>query len=214
VSGRRPSSHRWLAERERDPFVRQAREGGYRSRARFKLEAIDQRDRLLRPGMRVVDLGAAPGGWSQYAAERVEPGGQVIALDQLAMPALPGVEFLLGDFTEVEVFEQLMLALNGRPVDLVISDMAPNITGVKAVDQPAAVFLCELAADFAGRVLRPGGSLLMKVFEGQGVAELRRGLQGSYGRLVVRKPAASRSRSKEYYLLAHELKAEKSAFSS
>ncbi|MCG2634116.1 MAG: 23S rRNA methyltransferase, partial [Gammaproteobacteria bacterium] len=195
-------------------FVQEAKGSGYRSRARFKLEAIDRQDRLLRPGARVVDLGAAPGGWSEYVAERVLPGGQVVALDRLEMPAIAGVEFLLGDFTERPTLEVLLGILQQRPVDLVISDMAPNISGVRSVDQPAAIYLCELAADLAARVLLPGGSLLMKVFEGEGVSELRRTLQLQYQRLAVRKPAASRARSREYYLLAQGLKAEYSVFAA
>lgn len=199
---RSKSSHRWLQEHERDQFVQRSRAEGYRSRACYKLLELDGKDRLFRPGMTVVDLGAAPGGWSQVAAEKVGDGGRVIASDILPMDALAGVEFIQGDFTEESVFEQLLAVLGQDPVDLVISDMAPNMSGMKAVDQPRAMYLVELAVDMARQVLKPGGTFVAKVFHGEGfdplIAELRR----CYASVTVRKPQASRSRSSEVYVVA------------
>lgn len=199
---RSKSSARWLKEHFNDRYVQQAQKAGYRSRAIYKLTEIDTKDRLLKPGMTVVDLGAAPGGWSQYAASRVGDNGAVIALDKLSMDELPDVTFIQGDFTEDIVLAQLKTVLGGRPLDLVLSDMAPNKSGIKAVDQPRAMHLAELAVDFALQELRPGGDLLIKVFQGQGFESLYKTLQHSFKRVVTRKPQASRSRSSEYYLLA------------
>lgn len=196
------SSSRWLGEHESDHWVKKAREGGWRSRAVFKLEEIDAKDRLIRPGMTVVDLGAAPGGWSQYAARKLDGRGDVIALDILPMDRLPGVDFIQGDFTEDETLSTLLQRLEDRKVDLVISDMAPNISGVKAVDQPAAMYLAELALDLARQVLRPGGDLLVKVFQGEGIDGYRDELKAGFDKLITRKPEASRDRSRELYLLA------------
>ena len=195
-------SRQWLAEHHGDPYVKRAREASYRSRAAYKLLEIDRKDRLLRPGMTVVDLGAAPGGWSQIAALSVGEKGRVIALDMLPMSPLEGVEFIQGDFREQDVLERLLNALGGQAVDLVISDMAPNISGMKAIDQPRSMYLVELAVELAGSVTREGGALLVKVFQGAGFQELMRSLRLKYNKVQVRKPEASRARSRETYLLA------------
>ncbi|HEY5719758.1 MAG TPA: 23S rRNA (uridine(2552)-2'-O)-methyltransferase RlmE [Gammaproteobacteria bacterium] len=199
---RSKSSGRWLREHFGDAFVREAQARGLRSRAAFKLLEIDRRDRLLRPGLTVVDLGAAPGGWSQVAADAVGPHGRVLALDLLALDPLPGVTCLQADFTEDAGLAALLEALGGRQVDLVMSDMAPNISGVKAVDQPRAELLAELALEFARQVLRPGGDLLLKVFQGPGFQPLLAALREAFAKVVVRKPEASRARSAEVYLVA------------
>ncbi len=201
MTKRSKSSGRWIAEHGRDEFVRRAASEGWRSRAVYKLSEIDGRDRLFRAGMVVVDLGAAPGGWSQYAAGKVGPRGRVIAMDTLDMPELEGVNFIQGDFTEDAALSALEVALNGDPVDLVISDMAPNISGVRAVDQPRAMYLSELALDFAKRVLTPGGALLVKVFQGQGSEAFLADLRAHFEETRVRKPKASRPRSREVYIL-------------
>ncbi len=198
---RSKSSSAWLKEHFDDHWVRQAQVAGWRSRAAFKLLEIDDKDRLLKPGSIVVDLGAAPGGWSQVAGKRVGDAGQVVALDMLSMPAIPGVTFLQGDFRETDVLEQLEQALNGQAVDVVLSDMAPNISGMKAVDQPRAMYLAELALDFAVQHLRPGGDWLCKVFQGEGFDNLLQLARGEFSSVVSRKPRASRPRSKEIYLL-------------
>jgi len=199
---RSKTSNAWLAEHFNDEFVKRARKEGYRSRAVYKLQEIDARDRLLKPGMTVVDLGAAPGAWSQYLVERVGRTGRVIALDILPMEDLPGVEVLQGDFTEEATLKALLDALGGRPVDLVISDMSPNISGVDIADKARAMYLSELAVDFAAQVLKPGGAFLMKVFQGSGFSELYKGIQEKFSRVVSRKPKASRARSAEIYVLA------------
>ena len=199
---RTKSSRRWLKEHFDDAYVLRAQREGYRSRAVFKLEELDGKYQFLKPGMTVVDLGAAPGGWSQYARTRVGAKGRVIALDILAMDPIDGVEFLQGDFRDDAVLARLVQSLGGQMADLVMSDLAPNISGMQAVDQPRAMYLVELVADLAGRILRPGGSLLTKVFQGEGFDALVRELRSQYERLVVRKPRASRPRSREVYLLA------------
>jgi 23S rRNA (uridine2552-2'-O)-methyltransferase len=199
---RSKSSHRWLKEHFADEYVKRAQREGYRSRAVFKLEEIQRRDRIFKPGLSLVDLGAAPGGWSQYALGLVGGKGRVVAMDILPMEPLPGVEFLQGDFREENVLEQLLTLLNGREIGLVMSDIAPNISGMDAVDQPKAMYLAELAVDFADRVLSPGGDLLVKVFQGEGFDQLVKGLRGRYDKVVVRKPKASRARSREVYALA------------
>lgn len=201
---RRGNTRRWLQRHVSDPYVRQAQVQGYRSRASFKLLEIDQRDRLLTPGATVVDLGAAPGGWSQVAAERIGPRGRVVAVDLLDMGPLPGVEFIRGDFAEQAVLDA-MLALLPDGADLVMSDMAPNLTGVRDVDQPAALYLVELALDFAARVLNPRGALLVKCFEGAGSQELRALFGRRFGQVLVRKPDASRDRSREHYLIGRAM---------
>jgi 23S rRNA (uridine2552-2'-O)-methyltransferase len=199
---RSKSSRRWLKEHFDDEFVKRAQREGFRSRAVYKLDEIQQRDRLIRPGMTLVDLGAAPGGWSQYALGQIGRKGRIVAMDLLAMDPLPGVEFVQGDFRDEAVLEQLMRLVQGRTIDLVMSDIAPNITGVHAVDQPRAMYLAELAVDFAGEVLRPGGDVLVKLFQGEGFDALLRDLRGRYERVVIRKPKASRPRSREVYALA------------
>ena len=204
---RSKSSGRWLKEHHSDPFVKQARREGYRSRAALKLVALDDRDRLFRPGMTVVDLGAAPGGWSQVAADRVGPAGRVIALDILDMNPVDGVAFIKGDFREDEPLAALEEALAGARADLVLSDMAPNISGQDAVDQPRAMHLAELALDFARSWLNPDGALVVKLFQGEGFDEYLGELRATFRRVVVRKPPASRDRSREMYALASGLKA-------
>jgi 23S rRNA (uridine2552-2'-O)-methyltransferase len=199
---RSKTSNAWLAEHFNDEFVKRARKEGYRSRAVYKLQEIDTRDRLFKPGMTVIDLGAAPGAWSQYVRERVGRTGRVIALDILPMEALPGVEVLQGDFTDEDTLKALLDVLGGQPVDLVISDMSPNISGVESADKARAMYLSELALDFAVQVLKPGGGFLMKVFQGSGFSELYKGIQGQFARVVSRKPKASRARSAEIYVLA------------
>ena len=199
---RSKSSGKWLAEHFTDEYVKRARKEGYRSRAVYKLKEIDERDRLLKPGLVVVDLGAAPGAWSQYAKERVGRNGRVVALDILPMEPLPGVEILQGDITEESTLQALMETVSGQPVDLVISDMAPNTTGIDSADQARAMYLAELAMDFAVRVLKPDGVFLVKVFQGSGFNEFFKALQQRFQRVATRKPKASRSRSAEQYLLA------------
>lgn len=196
------SSGRWLREHHGDTYVLQARAEGYRSRAAYKLREMDDRDRLLKQGSTVVDLGAAPGGWSQLAAERVGKTGAVVALDLLPMEAVTGVRVLQADFSEPSALAAVDAALDGRPVDLVLSDMAPNLSGQSAVDQPRAMHLAELAVEFAAGSLRPGGTLLVKVFQGEGFDALLSELRRTYRSVVVRKPRASRDRSRELYLLA------------
>jgi 23S rRNA (uridine2552-2'-O)-methyltransferase len=199
---RSKSSARWLREHFTDEYVKRAQAEGYRSRAAYKLLEIHEKDHLLRPGQIVVDLGAAPGGWSQLAARFVGGHGVVIALDILPMEPLPGVDFIEGDFREAAVLERLLNALNGRPADLVISDMAPNTSGIKAVDQPRGMYLAELALDFARRCLRPGGDFLTKAFQGEGFDPFLRELRAAFATVAIRKPRASRARSAEQYLLA------------
>lgn len=196
------SSHRWLKEHFSDEYVKRAQRDGYRSRAVYKLDEIQQRDRLIKPGMTVVDLGAAPGGWSQYALPLVGRKGKIMAMDILPMEPLPGVDFLQGDFREDTVLESLMKMLDGREIDLVMSDIAPNISGVEAVDLPRSMYLVELAVDFADQVLKPGGDFLTKVFQGEGFDELVRDLRRRYTKVLIRKPKASRPRSREVYALA------------
>lgn len=199
---RSKSSTRWLKEHFSDPFVKRAQAEGWRSRAVFKLEELIERDRLLKPGMVIVDLGAAPGGWSQVASERLRDKGRVIALDILPMQGIGGVEFILGDFREESVLARLTASLGGTPVDLVLSDLAPNFSGMATVDQPRSMHLVELAQDFAANHLRAGGSFLTKLFQGEGFDEFVRDLRTGYERVSIRKPKASRARSPEVYALA------------
>lgn len=199
---RTKSSARWLQRHFDDVYVRKAQQGGYRARAVFKLLEINERDHILRPGMTVIDLGAAPGGWSQVVVKIVGERGRVIALDILAMDPLPGVLILQGDFREEAVMAGLLNIVGEQRVDLVISDMAPNISGVKSVDQPRVIYLGELALDLARRVLAPGGTLLVKAFQGEGIDEFRRELQRSFQTVITRKPKASRPASREVYMLA------------
>jgi 23S rRNA (uridine2552-2'-O)-methyltransferase len=199
---RSKSSQRWLKEHFSDPFVKRAQAEGWRSRAVFKLEELLQRDQLLKPGMVVVDLGAAPGGWSQMVSERLRDTGRIVAVDILPMQGIGGVEFIEGDFREDTVLKQLEAILNGVPVDLVLSDMAPNISGVEDADQARAMYLAELAQEFASVHLKPGGAFLIKLFQGRGFDEYLKGLRAGYERVSIRKPKASRARSAEVYALA------------
>jgi len=191
-----------LKEHFDDAYVRKSREQGYRSRASFKLLEIQERDHLIKPGMTVIDLGAAPGGWSQVAAQLVGPRGRVIASDILPMDALADVQFIQGDFTENEVVEQLLEAIGSDRADLVLSDMAPNMSGMKEIDQPRVLSLAELALDLARTVLRTDGTLLVKVFQGAGLDAFQKELKTCFRSVKVRKPQASRARSAELYLLA------------
>jgi 23S rRNA (uridine2552-2'-O)-methyltransferase len=204
MARKKSSSKSWLKEHFRDPYVQQAQRDGYRSRACYKLLELQQRDKLIKPGMTVIDLGSAPGGWSQVAGKLVGRKGRVIASDILAMDSLEDVEFIQGDFTEEAVFEQIMAATHNQPVDLVISDMAPNMSGMSAVDQPRSMYLVELALDLARQVLRPGGAFVCKLFQGEGFDELLRDARSSFGKVLTRKPAASRPRSREVYLVARD----------
>ncbi|MCB1758680.1 MAG: 23S rRNA (uridine(2552)-2'-O)-methyltransferase RlmE [Gammaproteobacteria bacterium] len=196
------SSRQWLDRHFKDEYVKLAQQQGLRSRAAFKLLEIQEREQLLKPGYRVVDLGAAPGGWSQVARRIVGESGRVLAVDVLPMEPLPGVEFLQGDFRQQAVLEQLLQQLGDDRVDIVISDMAPNVSGMAAVDQPRAIYLCEIALDLAQRILRPGGGFVVKVFQGEGFDQFHRDLRASFGRVVTRKPKASRAKSREIYLVA------------
>jgi 23S rRNA (uridine2552-2'-O)-methyltransferase len=202
MAKKRSSSKAWLKEHRDDPYVQQAQREGYRSRACYKLLELQKKDRLIRPGMTVLDLGSAPGGWSQVAVEQVGHKGRVIASDILPMDSLAGVEFVLGDFMEEDVFEQILGIIDGVPIDLVISDMAPNMSGVNAVDQPRSIYLVELALDMARRVLAPGGAFVTKAFHGEGFEQLFRDTRESFGNVLTRKPKASRPRSREVYLVA------------
>ena len=196
------SSRKWLDRQHSDPYVKRAQREGYRSRAAYKLLEIQEKDRIFRPGMRVLDLGAAPGSWSQIAARLVGPRGSVVALDLLPMDALAGVVVLQGDFRAPEMLEQLCETLGGEALDLVLSDMAPNITGMTVVDQPRSMYLVELALDLARSRLQPGGSLVVKVFQGTGFDEILTELRRSFSKVVSRKPKSSRSQSRELYLVA------------
>jgi len=199
---RSKSSQAWLKRHVNDPYVHRAQALGYRSRSAFKLLEIDAKDRLFARGQVVVDLGAAPGGWSQVAAEKVGPGGRVIALDVLEMAPLAGVSVIRGDFTIDEALAALDRELAGAAVDLVLSDMAPNLSGIAATDQARSLALCELAVEFARGHLRPGGSLLMKVFQGAGFTQLLARVRSEFAEVASRKPDASRNRSSEIYLRA------------
>lgn len=203
---RSKSSKAWLNEHVNDHYVHLAKAQGYRSRAAFKLLEIDERDKLLRPGSIVVDLGSAPGSWSQVAVKRLGKGGQVIALDLLPMEPLSGVSFIQGDFMDEAVLHQLEAMVGGRKVDLVICDIAPNLSGVPSVDQARSIYLCELALDFAIHHLAAHGAFLVKVFQGEGFDEFRRAMGESFVAVQVRKPKASRDRSAEVYLLGSRLK--------
>ena len=199
---RSKSSARWLTEHASDPYVQRARAEGWRSRAVFKLAEIQRSDRLLAPGMTVVDLGAAPGGWSQYAARVLDGRGRVVAVDLLPMASLAGVTVLQGDFAEQETLEALIGMLGGERADLVLSDMAPNTMGIAEVDHARSMHLVDLAVDFAGRALKPGGDLLLKVFQGQEFQSLIARLRADFKTVKLRKPKASRGRSPEVYVLA------------
>ncbi len=196
------SSRRWLDRHFNDPFVKRAQQEGYRSRAAFKLLEVQDKDRLIQKGMTVVDLGAAPGGWSQVVHRLVGDAGRVLALDILPMEPVAGVTFLLGDFREEPVLAELHAALGGATVDLVLSDMAPNVSGVAAVDQARAAHLCELALDLACKVLKPKGALVVKAFQGEGFDAYLRQVRAAFAQVATRKPEASRSESREVYLVA------------
>ncbi len=202
MAKKKGSSKRWLQEHFDDHYVKLAQKEGYRSRACYKLLELQEKDRLIKPGMTVIDLGSAPGGWSQVAAKLVGGKGRVIASDILAMDSLAGVEFIQGDFTEQAVFDEIMRVVGNCRVDLVISDIAPNMSGMSAIDQPRAIYLAELALDMACQILKPGGTLLMKVFQGEGFEALLRDTRSHFERVQSRKPKASRPRSREVYQLA------------
>lgn len=195
------TSKAWMQEHLNDEFVKRAQKEGYRARAAYKLLEIDEKDRLIKPGMTVVDLGSTPGSWSQVAVQRLKGQGRVIALDILEMQPIPGVEFICGDFREEEVLRQLESSLNNKLVDLVISDMAPNMSGLKDVDQAGAAYLTELALDFCQHWLKPGGHFLVKVFIGSGFDDIVKQMRQQFEKVVTRKPKASRDRSSEVYLL-------------
>jgi 23S rRNA (uridine2552-2'-O)-methyltransferase len=199
---RSKSSAGWLKEHFDDHYVLKAKQEGWRSRAVYKLQEIDDKDRLFKPGMCVVDLGAAPGGWSQWTTHKVGDKGEVFALDILPVEPFAGVTFIQGDFREDEVYENLLSSLDGRNVDVVMSDMAPNMSGNKGVDIPRAMYLVELCVELADQVLKQNGDLLMKVFQGEGYNQLLDDLRSKYTKVITRKPKASRPRSKEIYLLA------------
>lgn len=196
------SKKQWLKDHVEDEYVRRAQREGFRARAVYKLREIDERDHLLKSGQTVVDLGAAPGSWCQYAISRLGEKGRLIALDLLEMEPIDGVEIIQGDFTEREVLGRLLTALNGRAVDLVLSDMAPNISGITSSDQARSIYLLELALDFCEQVLRPGGSLLVKAFQGEGFPGFQKALKRRFRTVKSRKPKASRAKSREIYLLA------------
>ena len=202
MSKPRRSAGSWRERQERDPFVLQARKEGWRSRAVYKLEQIDQKERLLKPGMVCVDLGSAPGSWSQYVTEKLKGKARIVAVDLLPMDVLPDVEFVEGDFRDDEIFEQLLQSVGEGGADLVMSDMSPNITGTKVVDQPRSMYLVELALDMARRVLKPGGNFVCKVFQGEGFDQFVRDARNSFERVRVIKPKASRAGSREVYLVA------------
>ncbi|QXP83316.1 23S rRNA (uridine(2552)-2'-O)-methyltransferase RlmE [Methylococcus sp. Mc7] len=201
MAKRSRSSGRWLAEHFSDEYVRLAQEKGYRSRAVFKLIELDERDRLFEPGATVIDLGAAPGGWSQYAAQRVGPKGKVLALDILPMEPLPGVTVVQGDFLDDKVFQGVLEAIGGRSANVVLSDIAPNMSGNRNVDQPRSMYLAELAFDLAERVLAPNGRFAVKLFQGEGFQEYVALARKAFASVVMRKPKASRARSAEIYLV-------------
>jgi len=192
----------WMQEHLSDEYVLRAQKEGHRARAIYKLMEMDERDRIIKPGHYVVDLGAAPGSWSEYAVGKVGKNGRVFALDLLDIEPIDGVEFIQGDFRSDEVLDQLMSLIENHKIDLVMSDMAPNISGMKAVDQPRAMYLAELSLELAKTVLKPGGDLLIKIFNGEGLDEFKKLLKADFDKLLIRKPKASRARSRENYLLA------------
>ena len=200
------SSKRWLNEHHKDDFVRKSKLESYRSRAVYKLAEIDQRDRLITPAMSVVELGAAPGGWTQYVAEKLSAKGSLVASDILPMDSVPDCTIITGDFTEIETLNQIREALQGKPADLVLSDMAPNFSGQPAVDQPRSIYLAELALDMCNELLAPGGSFLVKTFHGAGFEEFNRQVRAAFAEVRSRKPEASRARSREVYILARKRK--------
>lgn len=204
--GRSKSSQRWLQEHFQDTYVKRAQAQGWRSRAVFKLIEIQEKDRIIKPNAHIVDLGAAPGGWSQYARTIVEANRKVVALDILPIDPLEGVEFIQGDFRETAVLDELYAVLDGDPVGTVLSDMAPNMSGNKGIDQPSAMYLCELALDMARHILMRNGAFLVKAFQGEGYEHFLKDVRQSFALVTVRKPKASRSRSNEVYILAKGFK--------
>ena len=204
--GRSKSSHRWLQEHFQDEYVKMAQNQGWRSRAVFKLIEIQEKDQIIKPGMNVVDLGAAPGGWSQYVRKIVGKKNKVVALDILPMEPLEGVEFIQGDFREALVLDELYAVLDGAPIDVILSDMAPNMSGNKGIDQPNSIYLCELALDTAKSVLIQGGTFVVKAFQGEGYESFLQDVRQSFSKVTIRKPKASRPRSNEVYILAKGFK--------
>ena len=202
MAARTKSSARWLNEHVNDPYVKQAQKDGYRSRSSYKLIQLNEKDRLIRPGMLVVDLGSAPGGWSQVAARLVGAKGRVLATDILPMEPLKNVDFIQGDFTEESVLKQVLDWLGNNQPDVVLSDIAPNISGIDSADQASSMYLVELALDMARQVLKPKGDFVAKVFQGTGSEEFLKDLRTSFDKVLIRKPAASRSRSREVYMVA------------
>jgi 23S rRNA (uridine2552-2'-O)-methyltransferase len=205
---RSKTSQNWLREHFNDPFVKMAQKDGYRSRASYKLLEIQEKDRILRPGNTVIDLGAAPGGWSQVTSRVLGDKGRLIASDILEMDSIEDVTFIQGDFTDDAVLAQILAAVGNHPVDLVISDMAPNMSGVRMADQARAMYLCELALDLAGQVLRPGGDFLIKIFQGEGFDQYHKQVRQMFDKVQMRKPLSSRDRSREQYLLARGFRGE------
>ncbi|XQE68774.1 23S rRNA (uridine(2552)-2'-O)-methyltransferase RlmE [Pseudomonas sp. P3C3] len=203
---RSKSSSRWLNEHVNDPYVKRAQKDGYRSRASYKLLELNEKDKLIRPGMLVMDLGSAPGGWSQVAGKIVGDSGRVIASDILPMDPLDNVDFIQGDFTEDSVFQQILATLDGRQPDLIISDIAPNISGVAVADQAASMYLVELTLDMVRQVLKPGGNYAVKVFQGEGSEAFLKDVRSSFEKVMIRKPEASRPRSREVYLVGKGFK--------
>ncbi|HWD31444.1 23S rRNA (uridine(2552)-2'-O)-methyltransferase RlmE [Pseudomonas caricapapayae] len=198
----------WLKEHFNDPYVKKAQKDGYRSRASYKLLEIQEKYRLIRPGMSVIDLGAAPGGWSQVTSRLIGGQGRLIASDILEMDSIPDVTFIRGDFTQDEVLAQILEAVGNSHVDLVISDMAPNMSGTPAVDMPKAMFLCELALDLATRVLKPGGDFVIKIFQGEGFDVYLKDARKKFDKIIMLKPDSSRGRSREQYMLARGYRGE------
>ncbi len=199
---RSKTSAAWLKEHVDDVWVKKAQQDGYRTRASYKLIELDEKDQLIKQGMTIIDLGAAPGGWSQVVGRKLNGNGVIIASDILPMDPIADVEFIQGDFTEQSVFDDIMAVVNNRPVDLVISDMAPNISGMASIDQPSSMYLVELALDMAQQVLKPKGNFVAKVFQGEGFDEYQQALKQSFDKVIIRKPKASRPRSKEVYIVA------------
>ncbi|MCC6076510.1 23S rRNA (uridine(2552)-2'-O)-methyltransferase RlmE [Pseudomonas sp. GCM10022188] len=203
---RSKSSSRWLNEHVNDPYVKMAQKDGYRSRAAYKLLELNEKDKLIRPGMLLMDLGSAPGGWSQVAGRLVGHQGRVLASDILPMDSLENVDFIQGDFSDDKVFQQILDKLDGRQPDLIISDMAPNISGVAAADQASSMYLADLVLDMVRQVLKPNGNFAIKIFQGEGSDEYLKDVRSSFEKVVVRKPDASRSRSREVYFVAKGFK--------
>ena len=204
---RSKTSAGWLKEHVDDIWVQKAQQDGYRTRASYKLIELDEKDQLIKPGMTVVDLGSAPGGWSQVVTRLLKGNGTIIASDILPMDPIEDVNFIQGDFTEESVFDELMAVIDGRPVDLVISDMAPNMSGVASIDQPGAMYLVELALDMARQVLRPNGQFVAKVFQGEGFDQYLDDVRTSFSKVMIRKPKASRARSREVYIVGKGFRA-------